>query len=409
VTPAHAAVTPLSPRQARFIALPVPLLRELYPLGSDCALVAIRLIERAAYTPTEVDGIRIDIGECLVSQRSAKLWGDLEFGHKLRPDARRSVVRRALEHLEKAGIIQVRPAQPPGPSSCPSAKRERGPTPSIARVLKYRGIIWLEAAEMALGRDPAPAQSSAPVAGPILPIGLPTQPEASACAGPASAEARQAAPEVPAPARVSAAELAASFPGVRPFQKELAAHFGSRRLKVSLDAEKWAELDEELRRVGHDNAVVACVVRGSRRSADLNAIGSLWWFLPHLRELPDAAQALASEEAAAATGAPTAAEGSMAGPGCAIWKLMLGEIKRGIRPDIVARWLAPLNGSVQEDKLLLVAPDQFHRNFVEDNYRNLLEELLTRANAQVDPPDQASRLWIVVPATTAPDARGWNE
>jgi hypothetical protein len=378
----------------RFVAVPQPLLHELYRLGADCALVALRVIECAGWKPTTIDGIVLDTGECLVSQRSEHVWGDLEFGHNLSSDARRSLVRRALERLEKAGIISARKAHPAGPASGQTGKRSRGPSPTIVRVLKYRRTIWPSAEEVAQASEPAPAQHPAHPASPILPIGSPDLPAAAACGDADSAEAAKGERGVSEPHRTSTAALATSYPAVRQFQDALAAYLGNQRLKITSDPDKWAAMDAELRRVGLDAAVKACVERASRRSEALNAIGSLWWFLPCLSDLPGA-----SPGSPGALAAPTGPEG--ADRECPVWRAVFSKLERSVHRDPFLSLFAPLKGFAQGDELVIVAPDHHHLEYLEDtNNLETLEKAVEAVTAERGTTGKVIRLLVADPPMT---------
>ena len=45
------------------------------------------------------------------------------------------------------------------------------------------------------------------------------------------------------------------------------------------------------------------------------------------------------------------------------------------RESVLTRWLLPLTGTLREGVLLLLAPDEHHAAFVQDQYRERLEEL----------------------------------
>src|SRR5512138_45340 len=52
-------------------------------------------------------------------------------------------------------------------------------------------------------------------------------------------------------------------------------------------------------------------------------------------------------------------------------------LRTRLRPDLYDRWFAPLPPiSVGDGRLQIGAPDKFHRDFVEDNYRGWFEEFV---------------------------------
>ena len=60
-----------------------------------------------------------------------------------------------------------------------------------------------------------------------------------------------------------------------------------------------------------------------------------------------------------------------------LWSRIDAFLRSRLRPDLYARWFAPLRPiSVDEGRLQIGAPDKFHRDFVEDNYRTWFEEFI---------------------------------
>src|SRR5512135_1285679 len=59
------------------------------------------------------------------------------------------------------------------------------------------------------------------------------------------------------------------------------------------------------------------------------------------------------------------------------WSLLDQYLRGRLRPDLYQRWFAPLR-PVTEDggRLQISAPDRFHRDFVDDNYRAWFEEFV---------------------------------
>ncbi|HSB20073.1 MAG TPA: chromosomal replication initiator protein DnaA [Anaeromyxobacteraceae bacterium] len=65
----------------------------------------------------------------------------------------------------------------------------------------------------------------------------------------------------------------------------------------------------------------------------------------------------------------------MRSPAAEQWQRIDEFLRARLRPDLYARWFAPLRPvSLEADRLELAAPDKFHRDFVDDNYRAWLEE-----------------------------------
>jgi chromosomal replication initiator protein len=60
-----------------------------------------------------------------------------------------------------------------------------------------------------------------------------------------------------------------------------------------------------------------------------------------------------------------------------LWSRIDGYLRSRLRRDPYDRWFAPLRArSVDGGRLEIAAPDRFHRDFVEDNYRPFFEEFL---------------------------------
>jgi len=60
-----------------------------------------------------------------------------------------------------------------------------------------------------------------------------------------------------------------------------------------------------------------------------------------------------------------------------VWTRVDSYLRSRLRPDPFERWFAPLRPIAFEGgRLQIAAPDQFHRDFVEDNYRPFFEEFL---------------------------------
>jgi chromosomal replication initiator protein len=59
------------------------------------------------------------------------------------------------------------------------------------------------------------------------------------------------------------------------------------------------------------------------------------------------------------------------------WQRIDEYLRARLRPDLYQRWFAPLRPvGLDGDRLDVAAPDKFHRDFVDDNYREWLEEML---------------------------------
>jgi len=99
------------------------------------------------------------------------------------------------------------------------------------------------------------------------------------------------------------------------------------------------------------------------------------------------------------------------------WSLVDSFLRTRLRPDLYDRWFAPLRPlSVGEGRLQIGAPDKFHRDFVEDNYRAWFEEFVPgllgerlRIAFSVDesprPPSAPSPAQDPLPMALTPSAR----
>ncbi|HET7827196.1 MAG TPA: DnaA N-terminal domain-containing protein, partial [Anaeromyxobacter sp.] len=60
-----------------------------------------------------------------------------------------------------------------------------------------------------------------------------------------------------------------------------------------------------------------------------------------------------------------------------LWSRVDAYLRSRLRPDPYERWFAPLRPTgLEGGRLQVAAPDRFHRDFVEDNYRSFFEEFL---------------------------------
>ena len=59
------------------------------------------------------------------------------------------------------------------------------------------------------------------------------------------------------------------------------------------------------------------------------------------------------------------------------WSRIEAHLRSRLRGDLFERWFAPLRpGRLNGDRLEVSAPDKFHRDFVDDNYRSFFEEFV---------------------------------
>jgi chromosomal replication initiator protein len=65
------------------------------------------------------------------------------------------------------------------------------------------------------------------------------------------------------------------------------------------------------------------------------------------------------------------------GPAAEHWQRIDGYLRARLREDLYRRWFAPLRAlAVDGDRLQVGAPDPFHRDFVDDNYRDWFDEFV---------------------------------
>jgi chromosomal replication initiator protein len=59
------------------------------------------------------------------------------------------------------------------------------------------------------------------------------------------------------------------------------------------------------------------------------------------------------------------------------WSKLDEYLRSRLRPDLYQRWFAPLRGvAIDGDRFQVAAPDKFHRDFIEDNYRAWFDEFV---------------------------------
>jgi chromosomal replication initiator protein len=88
------------------------------------------------------------------------------------------------------------------------------------------------------------------------------------------------------------------------------------------------------------------------------------------------------------------------------WTRIEAHLRSRLRADLYDRWFAPLRpGKLEGDRLEVSAPDKFHRDFVDDNYRSFFEEfvpeVLGRRVAISFVVDHLGRTRLPEPATDA--------
>ena len=168
-----------------------------------------------------------------------------------------------------------------------------------------------------------------------------------------------------APVPEGAAPAVPAWPRLRQFRERFAAALG-RRVGLPVGAAAaHDELEAQLERVGIEAALVCC---GDVSRRQRGAVHALSYFLPALRELPTA---LAE--------GPTLGERVAAAVGPEWRQVLEGLLETALghpeRESVLTRWLLPLTGTLRGGVLALLAPDEHHAAFVQDQYRERLEEL----------------------------------
>ncbi len=96
------------------------------------------------------------------------------------------------------------------------------------------------------------------------------------------------------------------------------------------------------------------------------------------------------------------------------WARVDGYLRSRLRPDLYERWFSPLRASAIDDgRLHVAAPDKFHRDFVDDNYRPWFEEFLPTVTGSplrvVFVVDDRPRAAAAAEATPAPPPPAGND
>lgn len=369
---------------------PYPLLEYLQTLKGDYMKLALRLLQRAQWKRGTTDtGIAVDAGEVLISLRSRDLWDAVRLDRQVSEAGRVALLRRVLHRLERDGIIVTRAAHRIGTPSDTQTGTAKDTPPTIVRFLKFRDNLWPGNQDATQEPTRVSTQGAAHLSDPI-PASKPATPaieeegDASTATGSAAAH--------PSPAgldevRSLVARASAAYLEVKglPYQH-------ARKAAVMADRRAAAEL---LSVPGIQPDTIERVWRW--------ALPQTAW--PRIETLPDLAAhwgvvapraLLASRETAAAP-RPSVTPAPIT---CPVWAEMAGRLQRDLRPDLFERWFAPFGAEVVGGKLVLSAPDRFHRDFVHDNYLGLLGELLERARSDQESHRGIDRLRVVAAGET---------
>ncbi len=342
------------------LRMPYPLLEEVLFLPGDYLKILLRLMQLAAWKPTEVDGVRLDAGETLIAYRSPALWNHLSLGperRNLSETGRVALMARAVRRLREAGLIETRSARPTATKSATGRATQPTTAPTIVRFMKFRDILWPGNVDATRGaqRD---AQRDAPQGSDTIPSEDPSDPSASRERADAPGGGART-PPAPALAEVTA------------FQERLAAAFLEVKGATYEHADPGVEAAD---RLAAEHLLQTSTTPDRVLEVWRSAIRRRVY--PRIHTIADLARHWAA--LAPPAEAPTCGNGAQRKPGVtpkpsgpeAGFLEMLGS---RVRTDIYARWIVPLHASSSGDELELTAPDQFHQAFLDDNYRPLLE------------------------------------
>jgi hypothetical protein len=377
------------PKRVPELRLPYPLLEDLLKMKGPHAKLGLRLMQLAGWkAKVTPDGIELDAGELLLALRSRAFWAPIEPDTKLTEAGRVSLLRRALERLERDGIISVRPARRTGTASGTSSNTPTDTPPTIVRFLKYRDILWPANGDATQGPTRQPTREPTHDTD-TIPANNPTHQAGEGEGGSSDATATATLPRLPQPPDA-----------IRALLDLLATAF------------------HDIKGVAYQHASRGAVVADRRAAAELLAVPGIqaetieqvWrWALPQtdwprIDTIPDLARLwvsvapralIACRESAAAN--PSARAAPLT---CPVWAEMARRLQRDLRPDLFERWFAPLQVDVFDRELVLSAPDRFHRDFVHDNYLGLLGELQEKTRSETEAFRGIDRLRIVAEGET---------
>jgi hypothetical protein len=136
-----------------------------------------------------------------------------------------------------------------------------------------------------------------------------------------------------------------------------------------------AELEQLIAEKGGLDAVVAyCCQVGLEREAEYGPVTKAGYFLPILRGMP--APAAPPEEHHAKWLERAAQAASEDDPR---WGELVRRLGDTLRRDLFDRWFGGLRAQVVGEQLLLAAPDDFHANFLRDQYAQRILALASEA------------------------------
>jgi hypothetical protein len=369
------SASPGRPRRAPELRLPYPFLEYLLELPGDYAKLTLRLLQRAQWVPSMApDGVSVDAGETLLSLRSRDVWSAVRLDRDVDEAGRVSLLRRVLQRLDRDGFVAIRPAHGANTGARTGRGARRDTPATIVRFLKYRDSLWPANVDATHGTTLASTHGAAQPCDTI--------PSDN--------------PALPAP------------PGESP-REAVAEGGGPRIADVRAVLAMAASAFEEVTGARYQHAQAQAIRADRRAAAELLATATptdvemVWrWALrqpqwPRIETLADLSQHWARVSARAlavrASGEPARTVEPNDGT-CGLWDALASDLRRRLRPDLFDRWFAPLKAYVEDGELVVVAPDRFHRSFLEDNYQVLLDEQLGAANVAAAPSARAVRARI---------------
>lgn len=365
---------PPSPDRPPFLAMPYPLDEYLDGLPGDWGKVARRLLRAAQWErgSSRCGRYVLDAGEALIDERSEKLWGGLVLDRGALPvEGRRALIRRVLERLERDGVAERRPARVSGPGSDPKKSPRNGPTPTVVRFMKFREILWPASDESAQETAQETARKPALTRGPIPPAVPPAPPKAAA------PERTSAVDAEAMPRRLlEVVDEGGGAPGPDPWPRATSfRHALTLRMARTVlypigghEPKIMASLQDSLGLMPEDDAVETCAARVVEAvQLRRRQPGTMAYFAQVLADEAVRRRALGAPAVAAAAPPP------LPEPGCPEWARLRDVFRERVRADTFDRFHAPLTGRMDGTVLVLMAPDEYRRRFLQDNHREVFE------------------------------------
>jgi hypothetical protein len=309
-------------------------------------------------------GVVLDAGEVLLSLRSRDVWDAVQLDREVDEAGRVSLLRRVLCRLTRDGVALTRAAHDldTQKGTRPSTRRDTPAT--VIRFLRFRDSLWPASTDATHGtarasaRDAAHETDTIPSRDPAVPAFQrdPLLDEADA------GVAREQNPRI-SEVRAVLEMAAAAFAEIvgRPYQHARAQALRADRRAVT----------ELLAVPGVDLEAIESVWRRALVQREWPRIETLADLSQHWTRLAARMPALRTVAQAETEVVPDAAASS-----CPLWPTLVRNLQQRLRPDLFERWFSSLTATVEGKDLVLHANDDFHRAFLEENYRSFLAELL---------------------------------